>query len=63
MSENVSATAKAVTWVREFEAEMGARRFDDTRGLANITLKMPVDPGSTLSSGNGKLMSLLPKEP
>jgi hypothetical protein len=33
----------AVAWARKVEAEMDARRFNDTRGLANITLKELID--------------------
>ena len=35
--------AQAQAWARKVEAEMDARRFNDTRGLANITLKELVD--------------------
>ena len=33
----------AVAWARKVEAEMDARRFNDIRGLANITLKELID--------------------
>lgn len=35
--------AQAQAWARKVEAEMDARRFNDTRGLANITLKELID--------------------
>jgi integrase len=35
--------AQAQAWARKIEAEMDARRFMDTRGLANITLKELID--------------------
>jgi len=35
--------AQAVAWARKVEAEMDARRVNDTRGLANITLKELID--------------------
>jgi integrase len=38
-----STKAQAQAWARKVEAEMDARRFDDTRGLANITLKELID--------------------
>jgi hypothetical protein len=40
---NFPTKAQAVAWARKVEAEMDARRFNDTRGLANITLKELID--------------------
>ncbi|KNZ67872.1 hypothetical protein AB595_23200 [Massilia sp. WF1] len=43
ISETFSTKAQAVAWARKIEAEMDARRFNDTRGLANLTLKNLID--------------------
>ena len=43
ISETFPTKAQAVAWARKVEAEMDARRFNDTRGLANITLKELID--------------------
>jgi integrase len=43
ISETFSTKAQAVAWARKIEAEMDARRFNDTRGLANLTLKDLID--------------------
>jgi hypothetical protein len=42
-SETFPTKAQAVAWARKVEAEMGARRFNDIRGLANLTLKVLID--------------------
>jgi hypothetical protein len=42
VSETFPTKAQAVIWARKVEAEMDARRYD-VRGLANITLKEPID--------------------
>jgi integrase len=39
LSETFPTKAQALAWARKVEAEMDARRFNDVRGLANITLK------------------------
>ncbi len=39
ISETFPTKAQAVAWARKIEAEMDARKFNDTRGLANHTLK------------------------
>jgi integrase len=39
ISETFPTKAQAVAWARKIEAEMDARKFKDTRRLANITLK------------------------
>jgi hypothetical protein len=51
VSENFPTKAQARAWARKVEAEMDARRFKDVRGLANITLKQPIDWYSVLSAG------------
>lgn len=38
IAETFPTKAQAVAWARKVEAEMDARRFNDTRGLANFTL-------------------------
>lgn len=43
ISETFPTKAQAVAWARKIEAEMDARRFNDTRGLANLTLKELID--------------------
>jgi integrase len=43
VSETFPTKAQAVAWARKIEAEMDARRFNDVRGLANITLKELID--------------------
>lgn len=43
IAETFPTKAQAVAWARKVEAEMDARRFNDTRGLANITLKELID--------------------
>jgi len=43
ISETFLTKAQAVAWARKIEAEMDARRFNDTRGLANLTLKDLID--------------------
>jgi hypothetical protein len=43
ISETFSTKAQAVAWARKIEAEMNARRFNDTRGLSNLTLKDLID--------------------
>lgn len=43
ISETFSTKAQPVAWARKIEAEMDARRFNDTRGLANLTLKDLID--------------------
>ena len=43
ITETFPTKAQAVAWARKAEAEMDARRFNDTRGLANITLKERID--------------------
>jgi len=43
ISETFPTKVQAVAWARKVEAEMDARRFNDTRGLANITLKELID--------------------
>jgi hypothetical protein len=43
VSETFSTKAQAVAWARKIEAERDARRFNDARGLANITLKDLID--------------------
>jgi hypothetical protein len=43
ISEIFPTKAQAVAWAQKVEAEMDARRFNDTRGLANITLKELID--------------------
>jgi hypothetical protein len=40
VSETFPTKAQAVAWARKVEAEMDAKRFQDVRGLANLTLKM-----------------------
>jgi integrase len=40
VSETFPTKAQAVAWARKIEAEMDAKRFQDVRGLANLTLKM-----------------------
>jgi integrase len=39
ISETFPTKAQAVAWGRKIEAEMDARKFNDTRELANLTLK------------------------
>jgi len=39
ISETFPTKAQAVAWARKIEAEIDARKFNDTRGLANLTLK------------------------
>jgi hypothetical protein len=41
--ETFATKAQALAWARKVEAEMDARRFNDTLGLANITLKEHID--------------------
>jgi ribosomal protein S17E len=43
VSETFPTKAQAQAWARKVEAEMDARRFNDVRGLANITLKELID--------------------
>lgn len=43
IAETFTTKAQAVAWARKIEAEMDARRFNDTRGLANITLNQLID--------------------
>ena len=43
ITETFPMKAQAVAWARKVEAEMDARHFNDTRGLANITLKELID--------------------
>jgi hypothetical protein len=38
ISETFPTKAQAAAWARKLEAEMDAKRFNDTRGLAHITL-------------------------
>jgi hypothetical protein len=43
ISETFATKAQAQAWARQIEAQMDARRFDDVRGLANLTLKELID--------------------
>jgi len=43
ITETFPTEAQVAAWARKVEAEMDARRFNDTRGLANITLKELID--------------------
>jgi hypothetical protein len=43
VSETFPTKAQAQAWGGKVEAEMDARRFNDVRGLANITLKALID--------------------
>jgi integrase len=43
MSKTFPTKTLAVKWAREIEAEMDAMRFNDVRGLANVTLKKLID--------------------
>lgn len=43
VSETFPTKSQAQAWARKVEAEMDARRFNDVRGLANITLKELID--------------------
>jgi hypothetical protein len=43
VSETFPTKEQAQAWARKVEAEMDARRFNDVRGLANITLKELID--------------------
>lgn len=59
MSETFPTKAQAAAWARKFEAEMDAQRFNDVRGLANITLKELIEwhfeeIGSTHQFGKNK---------
>ncbi|MFC5550769.1 tyrosine-type recombinase/integrase [Massilia aerilata] len=64
ISETFSTKAQAVAWARKIEAEMDARRFNDTRGLANITVKKLIDwyfeeVGTAHQFGKNKIAVLL----
>lgn len=43
ITETIPTKAQAVAWAWKIEAEMDARRFNDVRRLANITLKELID--------------------
>jgi hypothetical protein len=43
VTETFPTKAQAVAWARKVESEMDARRFNDTCGPANITLKERID--------------------
>ena len=42
-SSETFPTRRRPSWARKVEAEMDARHFNDTRGLANLTLKVFID--------------------